>query len=134
MNRPAQAAGGIAALLGLLAVRGCLYHATPPSDAAITTVVRDVVMRERLADERTNGTLESQSAAAVQIPAMREARVEVLSVHRPWFTMFSTHSNTFYVRARMSWGDQEKEGCFPVETSVVAPAVVYSSVAMDLCG
>jgi len=98
-SRIIKAAGPVAAVVGMLALRACLYHATPPSDAAVTAVVRDVVIRERLAKEREGGTLEAQGALASQLPALREAKVEVVSV----------------------------------QTSAVAPAICYSSVAMDLC-
>lgn len=128
-----KAAAAVAAVAGVLALRACVYHATPPSDAAVTAVVRDVVIRERLAKERDGGTLEAQAALASQLPALREAKVEVVSVHRPWLSALSRHANRFYVRARVSWQGEQVEGCFPVETSAVAPAICYSSVAMDLC-
>jgi len=59
--------------------------------------------------------------------------VEVVSLHRHWFAVFSRHANAFYVHARVSWEAEQVEGCFPVEVSSVAPAVCYSSVAMDFC-
>lgn len=132
-NQGTKAAGAVAALVGVVAFRACVYHATPPSEAAITAVVRDVVTRERLAKEREGGTLEAQGALASQLPALREARVDVVSVHRPWLSALSQHANRFYVRARVSWEGGEVEGCFPVETSAVAPAICYSSVTMDRC-
>lgn len=132
-SRIIKAAGPISAVVGMLALRACLYHAKPPSDAAVTAVVRDVVIRERLAKEREGGTLEAQAALASQLPALREAKVKVVSVHRPWLSALSRHGSRFYVRARVSWEGERVEGCFPVETSAVAPAICYSSVAMDLC-
>jgi hypothetical protein len=127
LSKAVAAAVGLA---GLLLVRGCLYHTPAPPDEIMKSAVRDVVMREYI---KPGGSLEEASERAQEIPALEQADVEVLTVYRPFLNQFTRHASRYYVRAVVRWADHELEGCFPVEAQTPSSAVVFSSVALDLC-